>query len=59
MEIILSSLFKIELSINLNNIIRITNVRVQYNLFFDSALKDLSSVTVILPVIVLDHCGEQ
>lgn len=44
---------------NLNNIARITNVGVQYNLVFHSTLKDLSSVTVILPVIVLDRCGEQ
>lgn len=51
MEIIWSSLFKIELSMNLNNIARITNVGVQCILFFDSALKDLS-LTVILPVIV-------
>lgn len=52
MEIIWSSLFKIELSMNLNNIARITNVGVQCILFFDSALKDLSLITVILPVIV-------
>lgn len=47
MEIIWSSLFKIELSMNLNNIARITNVGVQCILFFDSALKDLSLITVI------------
>lgn len=67
MGILLSSLFKIELSMNLNNTVRITNEGVKFILFFYSALKVLPLTQKVLThcntachlFFMFDCCGEQ